>query len=986
MLKNNFKEYNNKWQRKNINPVISFSKNPGMDKNYIDRFLFSCLLKTSNKIKTFNIYQSLAGISKQTKNIKTPYSLSFGYTEAGLDKNNKKFDLTSSNKINKLNINSLSIFAYNNFLKNKQNIYKENEFLNKTPYLKTKIASKWNNNIIRWFPHIENKAYQGIKLNNLTTLKGYLNLNFENFSSKGKGGLLKLPTDRSGNKNNYITGNNPFKNKIIIDIGAHITTISYKKVIFEQRELFQIRKIYNEYSGKNTHIFNFLKTFCKYIFSPNELNDNILFKSYLNRLNSKYLNKLVNNSSQNIVADDETLLAKKKETEKIKYLLNVLTQSKKIKLINILKKKEIENNLTNAVAAKHISLFQNDLNETDSCLKAAGYTNWGKINNYTYTNVIKQLNINNGVSEGRNSSIDSETTQNALNIDGVNEAKKNNKYISPHKEINGVANWNLQNQQEENQLKLFKYLHNIFFKTPNISKSDVNIHLNDNNINTNILIKSLLGQYLNNIEFANINDSNNLQNNELKNINYLTIEEINAYSTYKTNWISSLILNMLPWLEKQNNSKKDTLTNILNKNIKNTNINYNNTLKESQNAARVTHAISGAGELLKPLTEKILLLPFFYEKNPTEIKENLEKINNINFFNFEGQNQDNFLITNEIYPWNITNIGTTNKENFAENTNKEIDIKRDSNLAIENEILINNENNNKTIYQNNIKDNNNISISPPYISINSLLLILNRLIHKKSIEFIFTTKHMYTSIFYLKYYWLYLYNHFYPDSFKMDWNIPLNQQKNNKYLTPNLSNEDTINFEEKITKNTLQTNLILGKNKKILSTNLHVQFLKSRYYLKMINTNYFQKNIKYKNTLNDSHSKFNIESNSFANRSNPINENNTNVIKQNENWEKENNEEFNFINTLNDSTHLEKHKETYLNWNKGNYTKKLIALLMYKKKQKGTNKSANNFNFNNISLNNSNQGFLININRNKLTILQTDVSVYNSLNLIDLCF
>jgi hypothetical protein len=77
------------------------------------------------------------------------------------------------------------------------------------------------------------------------------------------------------------------KNKIKIDLGTYLTTISYKKIILEQRELFQVRKIYNEFSGKKTHIFEFLKMLCKYIFSSNELKDNILFKTHLKRLNIK---------------------------------------------------------------------------------------------------------------------------------------------------------------------------------------------------------------------------------------------------------------------------------------------------------------------------------------------------------------------------------------------------------------------------------------------------------------------------------------------------------------------------------------------------------------------------------------------------------------------------------------------------------------------------------------------------------------------------
>lgn len=63
-----------------------------MDKNYIDRFLLARLLKAPSKIKTFNIY----------KQINT--------SEAG-----------------ETDVNTLNIYTYNNFLKNKQNIYKENK-------------------------------------------------------------------------------------------------------------------------------------------------------------------------------------------------------------------------------------------------------------------------------------------------------------------------------------------------------------------------------------------------------------------------------------------------------------------------------------------------------------------------------------------------------------------------------------------------------------------------------------------------------------------------------------------------------------------------------------------------------------------------------------------------------------------------------------------------------------------------------------------
>ena len=102
-------------------------------------------------------------------------------------------------------------------------------------------------------------------------------------------------------------------------------------------------------------------------------------------------------------------------------------------------------------------------------------------------------------------------------------------------------------------------------------------------------------------------------------------------------------------------------------------------------------------------------------------------------------------------------------------------------------------------------------------------------------------------------------------------------------------------------------------------------------------------------------------------------------------WEK-NKEDLNLINTYKEQKNIENQKESYLNLNKGNYTKKLIALLVYKKKQKNINKNINNFNIKHISLNNSNQAFLLNVNQHKLTILQEDITTYNYLNLIDLTF
>ncbi len=971
MLKQNIKEYNNKWQRQKNSPIISFSKNPWMDKNYIDRFLLERLLKAPSKIKTFNIY--------------------------------KKINMSN---IKELGINTLNIYAYNNFLKNKQNIYKENkqanEFENEITYWKTKIISSINNKPIKFNP------FQRIKLNEITTLKGYLDLNFENFTSKGK--------------NIYITGNNPLKNKIIIDIGSHITTISYKKIIFEQRELFQIRKIFNEKSGKNTHIFNLLKTICKYTFSSNELNNNVLFKTYLNRIHVKYLNKngeATKTISQiNNETNEKIIKGKRREARSnIQYLLKNLNKSKKMNL-NIFfqywKKKNLEKNITN----NNSFLFQNNVNEKNK----NNWNNWGKINNYIYTNE-KKTNV----------------------VHTVNQIN-NVEYINIRK---------LQKEQEDNQLNLFKYLHKIFFKTNNTA-SEINKNWKDNNNNVCATHENFLGQYLENIEFINNVETDNIQKNEYKNINYLNIEKIKAFSTKQNNWITTEILAKIPEIqeipeipeipeikeipeipeiplnskittnineyigkitkEQPNNEnktklKKNIIKNLIEQNKKKTwNNEKNNNAAISNNINKV-HAVHA---------EKIILLPIVYEKNTIEIKENLDKIHNIHYFNFEGNNQESYLIGNENYPWNII----TNKENISENYNKEIEKSSETKTnENENEININKvhavhiENNNKIV---NVKDITNGNKTTPYISITYLTFTLNRLIHKKSIEFIFTTKHIYASMFYLKYYWLYLYNYFYPDFIKMDWNIPFSSttsattnktmglaeqsvqplniaqlQKNN--ITKQIndeSNESNTQGEKnnaaknyKKTENVLQKNFILSKNKKVLSTNLHVQYLKSRYYLKMINTNYFQKNNKNQNLTNGIYSRFNKNSAATDTMENTnIYRAATNNLKQNNFIEKNNKEDFNLLNTYKEPKNLEKQKESYLNLNKGNYTKKLIALLVYKKKQKNINKNVNNFNINHISLNNSNQAFLLNVNQHKLTILQADITTYNSLNLIDLSF
>jgi hypothetical protein len=141
-----------------------------------------------------------------------------------------------------------------------------------------------------------------------------------------------------------------------------------------------------------------------------------------------------------------------------------------------------------------------------------------------------------------------------------------------------------------------------------------------------------------------------------------------------------------------------------------------------------------------------------------------------------------------------------------------------------------------------------------------------------------------------------------------------------------------------------------SNRKKILSTNLHVEYLKSRYYLKIINTN-------------------------------------TNLLPYSKN--------LNFFKTNKNKEVYQKH----LDLKKNGYTKKLLNLLIFKnnigKINMETNKSIYNhkilnFVFTDTSVNNFNSNpsreFLINVNRNKLILLQTDTIIYNTLNIIDLSF
>lgn len=219
-----------------------------MDKNNMNRNIFEQAIYNSDKIKYLNIY----GITVNKYKINNILQQNKFYISNGEDLY-KEENIQTSNFISKSKLNKLK-FGYNMLLL-------KHDLINTLDLFKKNINKK-----------------------SLKLITKNININI----NKNIKGYLKQIND---NKNN--------KKKIIINIGSQFTTISYKKFIYEQRHFFQVRKIYNENSGKKNHIYNFIKNLCKYSISPNEMGNSIENNKELNIL--KIVNTNINENIKDYV-------------------------------------------------------------------------------------------------------------------------------------------------------------------------------------------------------------------------------------------------------------------------------------------------------------------------------------------------------------------------------------------------------------------------------------------------------------------------------------------------------------------------------------------------------------------------------------------------------------------------------------------------------------------------------------------------------------
>ena len=916
--------------------------------------------------------------------------------------------------------------------------------------------------------------------------------------------------------------------------GVHSTTIAYKKLIFEQRELFQVRKIYNEFSGKKTQIFSLLKNFCKYSFSPNELSNNVLLKTYLGRLGVSAATptrtkkeEAEDNYGRDAAASNEKRAEVEKKAEKEeqkektgrmsikgKLVYNTLRLAKKykteqgkesnktkkrnkagdlIKILKIAKQRKENIKIDTAAETRNKSCYNSTVNEVNESIKTnqvenmknllkkkseaktrtsgaekigakaneteeeklwieeqgqkeqlKQFYNWGKYKIFFYSKKNKEkTGEKNGIQKDIPYNV--KTKQESEGAAKENIKGKTSTLLLKQKIENKEIRNNI--EQEQNQVNLYRYLHEILF----FSKKEQNRFIKQNtnkgiegvdmqqglinkqeqekneqlkqtekkkdeaakpteageeeNIERNLKMsieegrelnrgllkqqktKGILQQYLNNINWVDSKGGNtkqeNIENSTFFFASDLQLEQIYANYTNETNLIPSLFLGAVhPTLESKNNIEKDKAGDGPSSLVAEKKEETATLLKNEKNTERQQIKNKGEQEQIE-IAENIYLLPFLYEKSTKGIQENAP----IHPRRGEGgtidrKEDEEYILNNEknkkreTYPW--------------KNSNKD---KREADahpiyILTPQEITNNIEERGRS----NIKEETqgNKVGSPTglikreteiYIPITSLILTLNRLIHKKSVEFIFNTNHMYTSLFYLKYYWYYLYNHFYPND-SIDWIKEVETEDENYYFAAAEKIKDLGSSISTSDKN----EYITIQNKKILSSNLHVQYLKSRYYLKMVNSGFkgLTKNIKtgyganQKNINTYGDIKEDKELNQNSGKENNVNFKAwqpTSEMQQSRTEQSEKREE------------SENKQEYKMNSdiNKGGYTKKLIALLIYKKKAKAVN-----FLLNDAALSNSNtnqgRAFVTSHNRNKLTLLQTDTTLYNTLGLKDLCF
>lgn len=866
---------------------------------------------------------------------------------------------------------------------------------------------------------------------------------------------------------------------ISIDIGDHFSTLTYKKFIFEQRYFFQIRKIYNEFSGKNTHIFEFLKNFCKHIISPNEMDFSFPINSLINSsnisvdLNNRAYDKFKEihdhmNAEDQLTSDtsigtsdsfptvggDTYLKRLRLRINQISNLIPLsedLVQKEEDIDIDFLKKEQDE---VDVATKRQGSIYVGQQEGEDNNKKKITEKkkkNKKKIllyeqQNLNYKNIFllsfdknlqswgtHKLFVLNRENEDNLSSLSSNFSRNVkIHDEDVIESTQEKK-LSGYPTRNTIIGHLLYKQKDfiletvkdneqdkKNNLISLKWdgKKPSLMKQANYSKllgispwrlSKIKNTLISNK--THFWKKSTINNFISN---AKIKNKHIFKSNKLPILNE---NQINLYKYLQNNFY-----NFFPYYKY--------LQNELNESLKTKQVKKKNS-SILPVKLRIDTKNKGAivGDDRKKRNQNLIkqnIIRLVYNSIKTRLSSQTPEIGGeqdvlpLCFFNYQGLFQLGFIPTSkELY-----SNRDTDRLSFASNSTSSTEVnlcaKREKTSIVygnENiyQLILNNENdqikliNDKIkIFSNNddqkskckAKNHSSLNeikskvptVTSKEINIPLTILIsnLNRLIHKNSIDFIFTSTHLYASIFYLKYYWVYLYKHFYPNPHFLQSlnylksvdisqnndifsNTPVHSEQYNilgsvwKANEINKYNKD-INSVQFLNSWYKQLNFfssyvvpLLITEKKILSSNLYVHFFKLRYYSKITN---IIKNVQQSQfmSVNDNvhkslgiHSTFagiNTEQNSFLSLK-PENLGLTTV------------EHLHFIKT-------------------GGNTKKLIHSFLYNKKAQKINFKLDNMIANKKTIKDKN--IILNIESNKLIKLHTDIILYNTLNLLNLTF
>jgi hypothetical protein len=183
----------------------------------------------------------------------------------------QKRNLTTWNSMNPMNDkNSMERKLFANWLK-KSNQLKSMDF--------PKFLRKIHGTIPR-----ERSETEKEKTKELTKEFGkYMSKCIKSICVSPANGPLNKPSIKGYLTTNWIPRKKNIGKMFFINLGDRLVTFkSPKKMLLEQRDFFQIRKILKTETGRETHIYNFLKKMCKSLIS-NEMENTLLFKTYLCR-------------------------------------------------------------------------------------------------------------------------------------------------------------------------------------------------------------------------------------------------------------------------------------------------------------------------------------------------------------------------------------------------------------------------------------------------------------------------------------------------------------------------------------------------------------------------------------------------------------------------------------------------------------------------------------------------------------------------------